>query len=260
MTTRTTVLAGVAAGVLFSAGCFPRHQAVRRESFARIDTGQRGAVFDRALQVLLGRGWVVAAVDREAGVLATQPRETYLGGWDLYERDSLQISFRTDGRLAVSLQRQLRPATTAITVHASGHGAHGPTTYGPVSFGPDPAWVAATAAAEQDAILSEITSAVPVAVLIRCRELASEYASALAHARACGELGAHVCSELRPVIEEGSQVLGSGKVSVVPSRAADLDRVLAEYRQTGCAFSDRGASDAVPGDECLGHVGSASCR
>jgi len=252
------VLSGVAAAVLLSAGCFPRHQAVRQESFARVDAGQRGAVFDRALQVLLGRGWVMAAVDREAGVLATQLRETYLREWDVYQRDTLQVSYRTDGRLAVSLQRQLRPATTATTV--SGHGAHGPITYGPVPFGPDAAWVAATAASEQDAILSEITSAVPVAVLGHCRELASEYASALAHARACGELGAHVCSELRPAIEEGSQVLGSGKVSVVPSRAADLDRVLALYRQTGCAFSDRGASDAVPGDECLGHVGSASCR
>jgi hypothetical protein len=252
-------LAGFAAAVLFSAGCFPRHQAVRQESFAAIDTGQRGAVFDRALQVLLDRGWVMAAVNREAGVLATQPRETYLQDWVGYQRDTLQASFRADGRLAVSLHRQFLPATTATTAHAPGPGAHGPVTYAPVSFGPDPARLAATAAAEQDAILFEITSAVPVAALGRCRKLASEYASALAHARACGQLGARVCSEVRPAIEEGSQVLGSGSVSVVPSRAADLDRVLAEYRQTGCAFSDRAAPGAVPGDECLGHAGAAIC-
>lgn len=258
MTTRTALLAGATAGVLCSMGCFPRHQAVRQESFARIDAGQRGAVFDRALQVVLGRSWDVAAVDRETSVLATQPRETYLEEWDLYQRDTLQVSFRADGRLAVSLQRHLRPA--AATVQTAGNGAYGPASYAPASFGPDPARVAATAAAEQNAILSEITSAIPVAVLGHCRKLATDYASALAHARACGELGAHVCKELRPAVDEASQVLGSGKVSVVPSRAGDLDRVLAEYRQTGCAFSDTGASAAAPGDECLGAVGSASCQ
>lgn len=262
MITRATVLAGIAAGVLCSAGCFPAHQAVRQESFARIEPGQRGAVFDRALQVVLERGWDVAAVDREAGVLSTQPRETYVKGWFLHQRDTLQVSFRADGRLAVSLQRQLRPASaeTTTVVHPAGPAPHAPVAHGAVSFGPDPAQVAAAAAAEQDAILSEITSAVPVAVLRQCRKLAVEYASALAHARACGELGARVCKELRPAVDEGSQVLGSGKVSVVPSRAADLDRVLADYRQTGCPFSGRGATAAVPGDECLGALGSASCQ
>jgi hypothetical protein len=142
MTSKTAALVGVAAaGILFLAGCFPPNQVVsRQDSFAQIDPGGREAAYARALQVLLSRGWIMAAVDREAGVLATQPRETYLEEWVEYQRDTLQVSISTDGRVAVSLTRQLRPAKER--------------TFG----GPDPSQVAAAAAAEQNAILSEITS------------------------------------------------------------------------------------------------------
>ena len=243
MRTRTRVLVGVAAGVLLLAGCFPPNQVVSSQgSFARIDPGQRDAAFARALQVLVSRGWVMAAVDLEAGVLATQPRETYLEQWLEYQRDTLQVSIDTDGRIAVSLKRQLRPAT---------NGAFS---------GPDPSQVAATAAAEQNAILSEVTSAVDVSVLTRCRELAGEYARALRYARTCGPIGENVCSEPRPTIEEGSQMLSSDKASVVPSRAGDLDRNLAEYRQAGCAFSDKGKPAVAPGYQCLGATGPALCQ
>ncbi|HVO18826.1 MAG TPA: hypothetical protein VMU15_06195 [Anaeromyxobacter sp.] len=243
MTTRRTVLSGFAAGALLLAACFPPNQVVsRKDSFAQIDPGQRDAVFARALQVLLSRGWIMAAVDREAGLLATQPRETYVQEWADYQRDTLQVSISTDGQVAVSLVRQLRPAMKDA------------------QFGPDPSRAAATAAAEQDAILSEITSAVDVSVLNQCRDLATEYASALRYARTCGRIGEYVCSESRPTIDEGSQVLNKAKTSVVPSRTTDLDRILSEYRQAGCAFADKGTQPATPEYLCLGASGSALCQ
>jgi hypothetical protein len=188
----------------------------------------------------------MAALDREAGILATQARETYVPAWGAYRQDRLQISISTDGRITATLRRQVHPPN--ISVNKSPW------------LPPSTAQVQAGIEGEQDAILAEVTGTVDIGALEHCRELALEYAGALRRARACGDIGAHVCNGRRPAIEDGSDVLNRKEATVVPSRVADLDRVLAEYRQADCAFSDKGTSAVLAGDECLGTAGSGSCQ
>jgi hypothetical protein len=250
MTMYPRALVSVVASVVCLASCIPPSEVVsRQESFARFDPGQRDAVFSRALQVLLSRGWVMAAVDREAGILTTQPRETYVPAWVGYKNDRLQVSIASEGRITATLNRQVRSASKDA-------GFPGDSGWIP----PSTAQARAGIEGEQNAILAEVTAAADVGVLRRCRELALDYAGALRRARACDEIGARVCTGLRPTIEDGSDVLNRSEVSVVASRTADLDRVLAEYRQAGCAFSGGGAPAVPAGDECLGAAGSASCQ
>jgi hypothetical protein len=248
MNMKTRVLA---AGVLCLAGCIPPSEVGSlKKSFAEFDPGQRDAVFARALEVLVSRGWLMAALDREAGILATQPRETYVAAWAAYRQDRLQVSITPAGRITATLRRQVHPPNNAVTVGGK------PYPWLP----PSAAQVQAGIEGEQNAILAEVTAAVDVSALEHCRELALEYAGALRRARACDEIGAHVCSGSRPTIDDGADVLNRSEASVVASRTADLDRVLAEYRQASCAFFDKGPSAVLAGGECLGAAGSGSCQ
>lgn len=117
--------------------------AIRRDSTATVDPGQREALTSRAIEVLQGRGFIFALIDHGAGVVTTRPRATGPLPCDRssYQEcpgtDLVQVTASVRGRVSVTLIRELD----------TGRGWRVASTVGEV----------VGVEAEQDAILGEIT-------------------------------------------------------------------------------------------------------
>lgn len=138
---------GAALGLALLSACVPT--AIRRDSTAAVDPSRREEAISRAIVVLQGRGFVVALVDRAEGLVTSLPRLTAgvpygIGGLSGSgrARDVVQVTVARDGRVRVTLVREIREDN-----------------------GPRPAFTeyeVAGVEAEQDDLLAEVTG-LPIA-------------------------------------------------------------------------------------------------